>query len=782
MLGTVLSVTLTQSHQTVSDFNTASQKASMGLLSNLSITALLTSEYSDFQIYIQDVQKQPSLQRIVLANHGGRVVAGSRVSDVGRTFLEVVQDMEAGWHFENIDTSAGSLGTLAVQFSDKELAAAQQRTQNLAIIIAISGMLIIGVVGLVTGFALTRRLTTVTDAASQFAAGNHAVRSNVGGSDEVAKLSLSVDRMANAISEKERLLNEQNEYIELLLDSTAEAIYGSDANGNCTFANPACLRMLGYKHENELIGKSMHQLIHHTRPDGTPYPRNECKVFLATTQGMSARVDNEVKWRADGTCFPVEYWSRPLYRDGNLIGTVVAFIDITERKLAEEQIRNLAYFDPLTQLPNRRLLLDRLGLALHASNRTKEYGALIILDLDNFKDLNDTQGHDIGDKLLIEVSQRLLRSARVDDTVSRLGGDEYVLIIEHLGTEHLASVNRAKVIAEKIHRELNSPYFLGDSKHPHHSTPSIGLTLFRGEELSVEVLLKQADVALYQAKGSGRNAIRFFNPEMQASIDSRSEMESAMRNGLKNGEFSLYYQIQVDDDGSLIGAEALMRWFPDNHPPILPAQFISLAEDTGLIIPMGLWVMQTACAQLKSWDSNIATRNLQISINVSARQFRQPDFFEQIRRCLQQSGANPSLLKLELTESVVLDNVDEFINLMLRIKGLGVAFSLDDFGTGYSSLSYLKRLPLDQVKIDQSFVRDITTDPNDAAIVRAITAMSLSLGMQVIAEGVETNAQLQFLKDCGCKLYQGYLFGEPMSIEELTTTLTEYEILGRQTV
>ena len=766
MLGGVLGVTLSQTRQTASDFDAASQNASLDLLSNLSISALLTGEYSDYQLYIQDIQKQPSLQRIVLADYTGRVVAGSLVTDVGHAIGEVVQQGAAGWKVQTVDTPAGPMGTLAVKFSDAALTSAYRKTRNLALIIAVTGMSIIALVGLITGFALTRRLRVVTEAASRFAEGDHAARSQVGGSDEVALLSFSVDRMADAVAEKERQLKEQSEYIELLLDSTAEGIYGVNAEGIGTFVNPACLRMLGYEHEDELIGKCIHDLIHHTYPDGRPYPKEQCKIHLATQRGESTRVDDEVHWRADGSSFPVEYWSRPMVRDGKLIGSVVAFIDISERKKSEEQIRNLAYFDPLTKLPNRRLLMDRLGQAIIASNRTREFGALIILDLDNFKVLNDTQGHDVGDRLLIEVAQRLLTIARHEDTVSRLGGDEYVIIVEHLGTDQTTAVNKAELIAEKIHSELNKPYAIIQNQHAHHSTPSIGLTLFRGEALSVEGLLKQADVALYQSKGAGRNTIRFFNPEMQATIESRSAMESAMRNGLQQGEFQLFYQPQIDLEKRLIGAEALLRWLPENQASVAPADFIPLAEDTGLIIPLGLWVMQTACAQLKAWSENPDTRDLQISINVSARQFHQPGFYEQLHDSLEHSGADPALLKLELTESVVLENIEDVIGRMQKIKALGVSFSLDDFGTGFSSLSYLKRLPLDQVKIDQSFVRDVTTDANDAAIVRAIIAMCHSLDMQVIAEGVETQSQLDFLKDSGCTRYQGYLFSKAIPIEE----------------
>ena len=435
----------------------------------------------------------------------------------------------------------------------------------------------------------------------------------------------------------------------------------------------------------------------------------------------------------------------------------------------------LAFYDPLTHLPNRRLLLDRLGHALITSTRSKDFGALMILDLDNFKVLNDTQGHDVGDRLLIEVARRIVAGVRQEDTVSRLGGDEFVVTLEGLGQNVTSAAENAEMIAEKIHRGINQPFAVHPTGQMHYSTPSIGVTLFRGQDLSVEVLLKQSDVALYQAKAAGRNTIRFFNPEMQEAIDSRSAMENALRHSLQREELQLFYQPQIDLDGQLIGAEALLRWMPANKEQISPVQFIPLAEDTGLILPIGLWVMQTACAQLKAWGENPATRDLQIAVNVSARQFRQPDFVEQVRDTLESSGINPTLLKLELTESAVLENVEKVIEGMLLIKALGVTFSLDDFGTGFSSLSYLKKLPLDQIKIDRSFVRDVTSNPNDAAIVRAIIVMSHSLGMQVIAEGVETEAQLNFLKENGCTKYQGYLFGKPMPVHEWSKLLGQSE-------
>ncbi|MFA5083019.1 MAG: EAL domain-containing protein, partial [Hydrogenophilaceae bacterium] len=539
--------------------------------------------------------------------------------------------------------------------------------------------------------------------------------------------------------------------LRLVLDSASEGIYGVDREGHCTFANAACVRMLGYAGEADLIGKPMHATIHHTYPDGRPYPMSACCVRLSTQEGREAHADDEVHWRADGSAFPVEFWAHPIVRDGHIEGAVVTFVDITERKQVEERIRNLAYFDSLTNLPNRRLLMDRLGQALIASNRTHEFGALMILDLDNFKALNDTQGHDVGDRLLVEVAQRITDHVRQEDTVSRLGGDEYVVMVEGLGEEETPAAKQAEAIAEKIRLALGRPYRITPNGQAHQGTSSIGVTLFRGKEATVDVLLKQADVALYQAKSAGRNATRFFNPDMQAAIDRRSVMETALRRSLEQDELRLYYQPQVDERGQCLGFEALLRWLPEGAQAVSPAEFIPMAEDTGLIFPIGQWVLETACAQLKRWQADPLTRNLTIAVNVSARQFHQSDFVEQIWDQIERSGIDPARLKLELTEGVVLDRVDEVVRRMQQLKALGVTFSLDDFGTGFSSLSYLKRLPLDQVKIDQSFVRDISHDANDAAIVRAILAMSQSLGLEVIAEGVETEAQRALLHQYGCR-------------------------------
>lgn len=458
--------------------------------------------------------------------------------------------------------------------------------------------------------------------------------------------------------------------------------------------------------------------------------------------------------------------------DGKIVGGIAIIENMTERRRAENQIRHLAYFDALTQLPNRLLLMERLERALVASERSAEIGALMILDLDHFKAINDCDGHVVGDLLLTEVAQRLSGTVRHADSIARFGGDEFVVLLENLGRSYPSAVADAEGVAEKIRLAVGQPYSLSVKEGEHFSTTSIGVTLFQGCSESPEVLLRQADVALYQAKDAGRNAVRFFNPTMQAVIESRAALESALRRGLRHSEFLLYYQPQVDHAGQIIGAEALIRWQPPGEELVSPAAFIPVAEESGLIVQLGQWALDTACAQLQAWALDPRTRHLQLSVNVSARQFRQPEFVEQVHRSLQASGANPSLLKLELTETVVLNQVEEVISRMHELTRMGVGFSLDDFGTGYSSLLYLKRLPIDQVKIDQSFVRDITIDPNDAAIVRAILAMSESLGLNVIAEGVETEAQRDFLYAHGCRAYQGYLFGRPMPIADWETILS----------
>jgi len=437
--------------------------------------------------------------------------------------------------------------------------------------------------------------------------------------------------------------------------------------------------------------------------------------------------------------------------------------DISTRKNAEDETQRLAFYDTLTGLPNRRLLMDRLTHLLAMSERNHQHGALLFIDLDNFKDLNDTLGHDVGDQLLEQVADRLVGCIRDGDTAARFGGDEFVVMLEGLSEASNEAANQAEIVAEKILLRLNHPYELIGKQHS--STPSIGITLFSGNDPGADELLKRADVAMYQAKAAGRNTLRFYDPEMQAAVMARTLLDADLRQGLQRQELLLHYQPVVDVQGRTTGFEALVRWQHPQRGLVRPGDFIDLAEQTGLILPIGHWVLQAACRQLVAWDAQPATRALTLSVNVSARQFRRSDFVAQVLAALHDTGADPHRLKLELTESVLLSDVEDAIRKMSSLRDFGVRFALDDFGTGYSSLSYLKRLPLDQLKIDQSFVRDVLTDPNDAAIVRTILALAHSMDLVAVAEGVETEGQRQFLLDNGCTVFQGYLFGRPGPIE-----------------
>ena len=442
-----------------------------------------------------------------------------------------------------------------------------------------------------------------------------------------------------------------------------------------------------------------------------------------------------------------------------------------KNKAAEEEIKNLAFYDPLTQLPNRRLLLDRLKQAWASNARNGREGALLFIDLDNFKSLNDTLGHHIGDLLLQQVAKRLVACVRKTDTVARLGGDEFVVMLEDLSEQDLEAAARTEAIGNKILAALDQPYQL--STHIYHCTASIGATLFNDKQQSSDELMKQADIAMYQAKKAGRNTLRFFYPKMQEIISARVLLGNELRRALESRQFQLYYQIQVNSSHHPIGAEALIRWIHPEYGLVSPAQFIPLAEETELILSIGKWVLETACAQVKAWQKDSLTRDLVLAVNVSAKQFRQADFVYQVKTAVQHHAINPKLLKLELTEGMLLENIEDTIATMNALNAIGVQFSLDDFGTGYSSLQYLKRLPLDQLKIDQSFVRDIATDASDKAIVVTIIAIARSLGLEVIAEGVETEEQRQFLINNGCIHYQGYLFSKPVPIEQFEALLKQ---------
>ena len=563
-----------------------------------------------------------------------------------------------------------------------------------------------------------------------------------------------ITRSIRRREQTEAELRESEAKFHTMVDWSLDWEYWLRADGSLHCMTPSAVRLTGYPVEDFERDPGLIDAIVH--PEDRPRWAQR-----GPGESMDLRIvqrSGELRW--------VHHVGRPVCgADGRYQGQRVTMRDITERKASENEIRQLAYYDALTGLPNRRLFLDRLGHALATTERSGGFGALMLLDLDHFKKLNDTQGHDVGDRLLVEVARRLAGAVRESDTVARLGGDEFAIMIGGLDADEPTAASQAERVADKIHAALNRPYVLSETERDHRSSPSIGMTLFRGAAVSLDVLMKQADVALYQAKDAGRDAVRFFNPAMQAAIEARIASENALRQALAHGQFRLHYQPQVDERGRPIGVEALIRWIDPVRGMVPPGEFITLAEETGLIVEIGQWVLDTACAQLGRWRGDPRMGALQISVNVSARQFHQPDFVERVQRSLAAGGADPTRLKLELTESLVVERIDEVIARMAQLHRLGVHFSLDDFGTGYSSLTYLKRLPLDEVKIDRSFVRDLVDDSNDAAIVQAILAMSASLGLRVVAEGVETPAQREFLLRHGCRVYQGYLFGRPMPIE-----------------
>ncbi len=537
-----------------------------------------------------------------------------------------------------------------------------------------------------------------------------------------------------------------------------------DENGHYVDVLPSTNHQL-YEPALRLIGSTLHREL--------PAETAE-QILAAVRDSIRLQQTQTIEYERDGIIGRrlVEGRAQPLGYTVN-DKQVVVFLarDITDRKIKEDEIAYLAFYDPLTGLPNRRLLQDRLHQAMANSKRSGQRGALLFIDLDNFKTLNDTLGHDKGDLLLQQVATRISECVRECDTVARLGGDEFVVMLEELSHIEEVAAAQAKMLGEKILMKLRHPYLIAG--YEHNSSASIGITLFQAHQESSDELMKRADIAMYQAKSAGRNTLRFFDNKMQAIVTSRAELENDLREGIRQQQLLLHYQPQVDANGQITGAEALVRWQHPLRGMVSPAEFIPLAEESGLILALGDWVLYEACQQLRRWTEQPALAHLSLAVNISARQIHQPDFVDQILAAIHNAEITPNRLKLELTESLLLEDTEDIIHKMTALKACGVGFSLDDFGTGYSSLAYLKRLPLDQLKIDQSFVRDLLTDPNDAAIASTIVTLAQSMGLNVIAEGVETEAQRQCLEELGCYAYQGYLFGRPAPAEMFSVTTVE---------
>lgn len=561
-----------------------------------------------------------------------------------------------------------------------------------------------------------------------------------------------------------RKLNEEELRLAAISFESQDGIVVTNANGIILRVNKAFCRLTGYS-EEEAIGRTP-ALLSSGRYDKAFYLR-----IWATLKEKGYWQGEMLNKRKNGNVHAE--WltiSAVMSPEGKVTHYVGNFSESTRSKDVEAEMHRLANFDPVTHLPNRRMLLQCLEEALAASTRSGRHGALLFLDLDNFKTLNNTRGHNIGDLLLTEVAGRLKDSVRGYDTVTRLGGDEFVLLLENLSKDEQEAAIQAGLVGEQVRDAIAVPYMLKGVEFI--CTTSIGISMFLRHDVSAEDLLKHADLAMCQAKEDGRNSLRFFDPVMQATLVETSSLEGDLRHALEQQQMHLYYQMQVDSTRRIIGAEALLRWDHPERGMILPGDFIHIAEESGLILPIGYWVLKSACEQIKIWSESLDTRDLWLAVNVSARQFHQAEFVEQVQRALNESGADATRLKLELTESLVLDDVSDTVTKMHALKELGISFAMDDFGTGYSSLTYLKQLPLDQLKIDQSFIRDLSTDPSDVAIVQAIITMGRTFELNVISEGVETEEQFEFLDNHGSHAFQGFLFGRPVPLGQFETSLT----------
>lgn len=613
---------------------------------------------------------------------------------------------------------------------------------------------------------ITRRVNTSLAVLKKAEDGDIDARIPVFSNDELGRLQIGINSMTEkvgALLNQHRLsevaMRKQKDLLASIIEHAPIRVFWKDCDlryvgGNTHFAHDA-----GLANVEELVGKTDYDLSWSAQAD---LYRADDKAVMES--GMAKLEFEEPSTAPDGSTIWLSTSKVPLRdEDNQIVGVLGLYSDITSRKKAEAKISELAFFDQLTGIPNRTLLVDRLKQAMKTSTRSGNYGSLLFIDLDNFKTLNDTLGHDMGDLLLKQVAQRLLTCIRAEDTVARVGGDEFLVMLPSLGTIEREVASQIEVVGRKILTALNQPYQLNGVLF--NSTPSIGATLFRGQQATVDDLLKQADLAMYKSKDAGRNTLHFFNAEMESAVMARASLEKDLRSAIEENQFLLHYQAQVVSGGRTTGAEVLLRWPHPERGMVSPADFISLAEESGLILPLGHWVLHTACTQLAVWAGRPEMAHLIVAVNVSVQQFRQADFVDLVLKVLKDTGANPQRLKLELTESMLVSNAEDIIEKMYALKSKGVSFSLDDFGTGYSSLSYLRRLPLDQLKIDQSFVLDVLSDPNDAAIATTIIALAKSLGLGVIAEGVETAAQRDFLAAAGCYAYQGYYFSRPLPLE-----------------
>lgn len=637
------------------------------------------------------------------------------------------------------------------------------KTLMLAVVTLISALL----ARLVIYRLIERWATRLTDAAEKIGMGRLDTRIDVASTvRELRALELGFNKMAEGLECREAEIESRDRMLRRLsmaVEQSPTSIAITDTRGRIEYVNDAFLRITGYTRD-EIIGANPRIL------NNGATPRATYESLWSTLKAGEVWRGEFHNARKDGEPLIESATIAPI-RDPNGVVTHYVAIkeDITLRRHAESLMHRLAYYDALTDLPNRAMLRDRLQHAMQVSRQSGQYGVLLLLDIDRFKQINDTRGQALGDELLRVTGRRLRGALDEADTVARQGDDDFGVIVEQLGEDKAKALIRAERIARKLHEALCEPYVLEGTSVLNYVTHSVGVTLFGGDFEDVahpDAVFKQAEVALFTAKEAGRNAICFFSPQMQDMVDTHAAMEAGLRFALANSGFRLFFQPLVDENARLVGAEALIRWVNAEGKFISPAIFIPIAEEAGLISPIGQWVLETACAQLARWQDRPEMRAMSISVNISARQFYQPNFVDHVLGCLARHHVHPGLLKIEITESVILSDQTETVMRMAKLKSHGVKFSLDDFGTGYASLSYLKSMPFDQIKIDQSFVRDLTSLSSSEVIVKAILGLGASLGLEVVAEGVETPAQADFLRTHGCKVFQGYLYGRPMPIED----------------
>lgn len=747
----VLASTLGVMHERNKALAASHQEARAAISSNLGAIALALWNYDEaaFSTLLHGMIKAPAIARLELSDND-KVVADIRDPETGN-------DTDRVWSVPIIAPDGKTpIGTLRISESNAEVNRQIDRMVRTLIATELFKIASLAFILFIIVYRkIARHLHSLSVDVVALDPGDLDKRVAI----KRPKSNTHCDELDSLVESINRFLADRKKSSEQLQIAAAafeaqEGMLVTDANGIVLRINQAFTATTGYSAE-DIVGKTP-RILQSGRHDATFY--RQMRESIARTGSWQGEIWDRHK--SGEVCPKWLNISAVRNAEGQVTHYIGTHYDLSERKRAEEKINTLAFYDQLTELPNRALLVEHLNRAMATSLRNNSYGALLLIDLDNFKTLNDTQGHEMGDQLLKQVAGRLKNCVRAEDTVARQGGDEFVVLLPELGLREREVASKAESIAEKILAELNLVYQVGHLHH--HSTASIGVTLFKGNGASVDDLMKQADLAMYRAKAAGRNIVRFFDPDMEAIVKVRAEMEDDLRQAIARQQFILHYQPQVLDDGRITGAEALIRWQHPVRGMVSPAEFIPLAEESNLILPLGKWVLETACDKLAAWSAQPDMAAMIIAVNVSAKQFRQRDFVEQVLTVVEQSGADPHRLKLELTESLLVDNIEETVDKMHRLKAKGIGFSLDDFGTGYSSLSYLKRLPLDQLKIDQSFVREVLSDPNDAAIARTVVALGQSLGLGVIAEGVETEAQRDFLAASGCHAYQGYLFSRPL--------------------